>query len=104
MSNNQNNLVYQSQDHIMALLSKLAYKNLATGSLANFYDSEFAEDELDYLKNYTVLSTSSSHGYTTGFYGCFLENNITHEIVYAIRGTEGIMSDDIDDDLDTSSS
>ena len=65
-----------------------------------FYDSEFAEDELDYLKNYTVLSTSSSHGYTTGFYGCFLENNITHEIVYAIRGTEGIMSEDIDDDLD----
>lgn len=31
-----NILVNPTQDHIMALLSKLAYKNLATGSLANF--------------------------------------------------------------------
>lgn len=100
MSNlNDSILINPSDEHVKALLSKLAYENLSTGFNFSNLNSNFSIAEKNYLnENFEVLSVSDNNN--SGFQGCFLKNTKTNEIIYAIRGTETDKLEDIDDDLD----
>ena len=92
-------LINPSDEHVKALLSKLAYENLSTGFNFSNLNSNFSIAEKNYLnENFEVLSVSDNNN--SGFQGCFLKNTKTNEIIYAIRGTETDKLEDIDDDLD----
>lgn len=71
MSNlNDSILVNPSDEHIKALLSKLAYENLSTGFNFSNLNSNFSIAEKNYLnENFEVLSVSDSN--ESGFQGCF---------------------------------
>ena len=100
MSNlNDSILVNPSDEHIKALLSKLAYENLSTGFNFSNLNSNFSIAEKNYLnENFEVLSVSDSN--ESGFQGCFLKNTKTNEVIFAIRGTDELKGADADDDLD----
>ena len=100
MSNlNDSILINPSDEHIKALLSKLAYENLSTGFNFSSLNSNFSIAEKNYLnENFEVLSVSDSN--ESGFQGCFLKNTKTNEVIFAIRGTDELKGADADDDLD----
>lgn len=96
---NDSILITPSDEHIKALLSKLAYENLSTSFNFSNLNDTFSIAEKNYLNaNFEVLSVSNNSDYETGFQGCILRNIKTNEITYAIRGTNN--SEDFDDDAD----
>ena len=76
-----------SDEHICALLSKLAYEDLTPNFDFNNLDkTQYTASEILYLKeNFSVESVKNDTD--TGFFGCFLKNKNNNKIYYTIRGT-----------------
>lgn len=76
-----------SDEHICALLSKLAYEDLTPNFDFNNLDkTQYTASEILYLKeNFSVESVKNDTD--TGFFGCFFKNKNNNKVYYAIRGT-----------------
>lgn len=76
-----------SDEHICALLSKLAYEDLTPNFDFNNLDrTQYTASEILYLKeNFSVESVKND--INSGFFGCFLKNKNNNKVYYAIRGT-----------------
>ena len=74
-----------SDEHICALLSKLAYEDLTPNFDFNNLDkTQYTASEILYLKeNFSVESVKNDTD--TGFFGCFLKNKNNNNIYYTIN-------------------
>lgn len=100
--NDTQNLFNPCEEHLYAILSKLAYEDLKVGDLKSFNSTDFSHAEINFLKQYyKVVNTSiSSPEYKSGFRGFFIENKDTKKTTFIIRGTVFLEGDDLDDDMD----
>ncbi len=85
-----------TEEHICALLSKLAYEDLTVGfNFDNLSKDRFAPAEIAYIKeNFDVINVKND--IETGFFGCFLKNKKTGKIYNAIRGIDSNSLDEKD--------
>lgn len=80
--NDTQNLFNPCEEHLYAILSKLAYEDLKVGDLKSFNSTDFSHAEINFLKQYyKVVNTSiSSPEYKSGFRGFFIENKDTKKL------------------------
>ena len=81
---NNKNYRYHPTDYVHGLLSKHAYVDSKAGDLIAL-DPNFDSNQ---LKNWKVVSVHNDTK-VSGYYGAIYINDKTHQVVLAVRGTEG---------------
>ena len=90
--NNNKNYQYHPNDYIHALLSMHAYVNSKERDFVNLMDPTLDK----YLKNWQVVKVCDDTK-NSGYYGVICQNDKTHQIVLANRGTKGGVKEVISD-------